>query len=158
MCLCRTIKVGLISGILLAKKKSAALKCFFALFVLVKVLHRPWHSSKLMIIRDEIQNFIEFGWSSWMIRLKRSEGRLVQSHVEGTWMLGIPWQLWISSKDGVIYYRTCYHLMAFDGSKAHFTNDFSIHRNSHWWKSQSALIQIVVKWSLWNFAHGNTRS
>ena len=36
---------------------------------------------------------------------------------------------------------------------AHFTNTFIIVLQI-WWKFHSALIKGVVKWSLWNFAHG----
>ena len=37
----------------------------------------------------------------------------------------------------------------------HFTNNFSIIIKI-WWIFHSALIQILIKWSLWNFAHGMT--
>ena len=40
-------------------------------------------------------------------------------------------------------------------SRVHFTNNFSTVIQI-WWKFHSALTQIVVKWLLWNFAHGKT--
>ena len=38
---------------------------------------------------------------------------------------------------------------------AHFMNDFSIEIQIQW-KFNSTLIQVVVKWLLWDFAHGMT--
>ena len=38
---------------------------------------------------------------------------------------------------------------------AHFTNDFSI-TIQMWWKFHFALIQVLIKWSLQNLAHGTT--
>ena len=38
---------------------------------------------------------------------------------------------------------------------AHFANDFSIVVQIRW-NFHSALIQVAVKWSLWNFARGTT--
>ena len=40
-------------------------------------------------------------------------------------------------------------------SGAHFTNGIDI-LIQIWWTFHSALIQVLVKWSLWNFAHGTT--
>ena len=40
-------------------------------------------------------------------------------------------------------------------SGAHFKNDFSILIQIRW-KFHSALIQVIVKWMLWNFAHDMT--
>ena len=41
------------------------------------------------------------------------------------------------------------------GSGAHFTNNFSI-TIQMWWKFHFALIQVLIKWSLQNFAHDTT--
>ena len=41
------------------------------------------------------------------------------------------------------------------GSGDHFTNNFSI-TIQKWWKFHFALIQILIKWSLQNLAHGTT--
>ena len=54
------------------------------------------------------------------------------------------------------YQRYCCHFMQLVWiSDAHFMHNFSFVIQIQW-KFHSALIQVVVKWSLWNFASGRT--
>ena len=47
------------------------------------------------------------------------------------------------------------HALLWSGTGAHFTNNLSI-TIQMWWKFHFALIQVLIKWSLQNLAHGTT--
>ena len=92
---------------------------------------------------------------SFDVFFDRRLNKRLSKQPRGWWLETLSCSLWRQSNE---YDKTSikiWHLKSIGDPGAHFTNNFAI-TIQMWWKFHFALIQVLIKWSLQNLAHGTT--